>query len=137
MIYASQAVRAFGAEELVDLLTAARARNESAGVTGMLLYSGYSFLQVLEGDAAAVEQIYDLIRTDPRHASFRVLLDAGRPDRLFPDWTMGFEHLDEQALAARVPGYTPSDRYPLMNPEYIVDGSVAETLFGLYAGHRV
>ena len=69
MIYCSQATFDFSPEELISLLELAREKNQASGLTGMLLYSSQSFLQVLEGDATALAE--DLSADRRRPASRR------------------------------------------------------------------
>jgi hypothetical protein len=137
IIYCSQAVRDFPPGELVTLLDHARERNAACGLTGMLLYSSQSFLQMVEGEAEAIEATYARIRDDARHTNLRLLMDAEVPGRSFPDWTMGFEHVDDEELADELDGFTPATRYPLVNPDLITNATVAQTLLALYAKNRV
>lgn len=133
IIYCSRAVRDVTPEELIDLLAVARRNNEAAGLSGMLLYSSQSFLQLLEGEPAALERAYDRIGADPRHTALRLLLDTEVPRPLFPDWTMGFDHVDDEDLADELPGFTAATTYPLVNPDLVTNAGVAQTLLGLYA----
>jgi hypothetical protein len=103
----------------------------------MLLYCSQSFLQVLEGEPSVLDATYQRILADPRHTNLRRLLDVEVPGPLFPDWSMGFEHMDEEELADEVPGYTPATLYPLMNPDLITNAGVAQTLLTLYAKNKV
>ena len=137
IIYCSQATHDFSPEELVDLLETARVRNEQAGLSGMLLYCSQSFLQVLEGEPAALAETYGRILADPRHTNLRKLMDAEVPAPLFPDWTMGFEHVDDEELADDLDGFTAATTYPLVNPDLITNAVVAQTLLTLYAKNRV
>jgi hypothetical protein len=137
IIYCSQASHDFDPDELVALLGSARSRNEPAGLTGLLLYCSQSFLQVLEGDPEALRATYTRIAADERHTNLRLLMNAEVPTALFPDWSMGFEHLDDEELAEELPGFTPATKYPLMNPDLITNGGVAQTLLTLYAKNRV
>jgi hypothetical protein len=137
IIYCSQATHDFSPEELVELLELSRARNEAVGLGGMLLYSSQSFLQLLEGDADALDATYARIHADSRHANLRLLMDAEVAAPLFPDWSMGFEHVDDEELAEELPGFTPETVYPLINPDLISNGVVAQTLLSLYAKNKV
>ena len=137
IIYCSQSTADVSPEELVALLELCRRNNEQAGLTGMLLYSSQSFLQVLEGDEGALATTYARILADDRHTNLRLLLNADVAAPLFPDWTMGFEHLDDEELADDLPGFTAATRYPLVNPDLITNAGVAQTLLGLYAKNRV
>lgn len=133
IIYCSQAAYDVAPGDLVKLLEVARYNNERLGVTGMLLYCNNSFLQVLEGDSKPLTTLMGIISEDPRHSTVRVLMDDEVPGRLFPDWTMGFEHVSEDELAEHVEGFTPATKYPLVDPEVITNGVVAQTLLTLYA----
>ncbi len=137
IIYCSQATDDVTPDELITLLELARHKNEQVGLTGMLLYSSQSFLQVLEGEPEALADVYVRIAADPRHTHLRLLMDAEIPMRLFPDWTMGFEHVDDEDLAEDLDGFTPATEYPLVNPDLITNAVVAQTLLTLYAKNRV
>ena len=137
MIYCSQSTIDFSPEELVDLLEAARKRNERSELSGMLLYCNQSFLQMLEGEPAALQETYGRISADDRHNRLRLLMDAEIASRLFPDWTMGFTHVDEDDLADELAGYVPETDHPLVNPDLITSGQVAQRLLALYAENRV
>ena len=137
IIYSSQATTDFSPDELIALLELARRKNSAAGLTGMLLYCSQSFLQVLEGDPSALEDTYSRITVDDRHANLRLLMNADVAAPLFPDWTMGFEHIDDEELAEDLEGFTPETEYPLVNPDLITNGSVAQSLLVLYAKNRI
>ena len=137
IIYCSQSTIDFSPEELVDLLECARVRNAESGLSGMLLYCSQSFLQMLEGDPAALAETYARISKDDRHNKLRLLMDSEISTRLFPDWTMGFTHVDEDELADEVDGFVPETDHPLVNPDLITNGQVAERLLSLYAQNRV
>lgn len=136
IIYCSQATDDVTPDALIALLEQSRHKNDQLRVTGLLLYSNQSFLQVLEGDNDAVADVYASITRDPRHTNLRLLLDAEIPARLFPDWTMGFEHVDDDELAENLEGFTPAIEYPLVNPKLISNAVVAATLLTLYAKNR-
>lgn len=137
IIYCSQSTADVSPEELVALLELSRRNNQEAGLSGMLLYSSQSFLQVLEGEPAPLEATYARILTDDRHTKLRMLMNADVASALFPDWTMGFEHVDDEELAEGLDGFTPATMYPLVNPDLITNAGVATTLLKLYAKNRV
>ena len=136
IIYGSQSRIDFSPEELVELLEAARDRNAGSELSGMLLYCSQSFLQMLEGEPEALAETYKRISADDRHDNLRLLMDAEVSTRLFPDWTMGFTHLDEDELADELDGYVPETEHPLVNPDLITSGEVAQRLLALYAENR-
>ena len=133
IIYCSQATTDVAPEELIALLDLSRRNNERDGLTGMLLYCSQSFLQVLEGDTTAIDVTYERIRADDRHINLRLLLDAEVAQPLFPNWTMGFDHVDDDQLSEELDGFTAATTYPLVNPDLITNAGVAQTLLTLYA----
>ncbi len=137
IIYCSRATTDLTGDDLVDLLAVARTRNDAVGLSGMLLYSSQSFLQVLEGERGALDATYERIKADSRHSNLRLLADVPVTNRLFAGWSMGFEHVDDEDLADELPGFTPALVYPLVNPDLITNASVAQTLLTLYAKNRV
>ncbi len=104
IIYVSLASRELTAEELAQLLDKARAHNAANGITGMMLYHRREFLQLLEGEQAVVQALYDRIAADPRHQQLRKIWDGPIRERGFPDWGMAFVAPDELALRGK-PGY--------------------------------
>ena len=133
VIYCSQSTVDFTPDELIELLEVSRKNNAAVGLSGMLLYSSQSFLQVIEGPEEALRATYARILADDRHTNLRLLLDAEVAQPLFPSWTMGFDHVDDDELADSLEGFTPATTYPLVNPDLITNAVVAQTLFTLYA----
>lgn len=106
LIYLSTAREAFESAELDRILDTAARRNAPENVTGMLLYAQGSFLQVLEGEALAVDETFARVQRDPRHSGVYVIERAPVAERSFPTWTMGFRRLGAED-AARHPAYAP------------------------------
>lgn len=78
------------AQEIERILATSRRNNAAFGITGALIFNCGFFAQVLEGPRGAVEQIFQTIRHDPRHAKIQVM-SAGEVDsRTFPNWAMAF-----------------------------------------------
>lgn len=101
-VYVSQARDDLDARALGDILAASVRRNDAAGITGFLLHGHGRFMQVLEGDAPAVEATMQRILADPRHAKLQVLEQGPINRREFSDWAMGFKDLGKDALAGEV-----------------------------------
>lgn len=98
LVYISDAVDGLDDKDLEGILFSSRKNNAAVAVTGMLLSKGGEFMQVLEGDEAAVERLYRKISADPRHENCTVLSRKMNPERLFADWTMGFKNLENAVL---------------------------------------
>ena len=103
--YVSSAVREFTRAELLALLERSREKNGRLGITGLLVYQGGNFLQVLEGDEQSVRHLYEIIFEDPRHKDIYILFEEFIPEREFPNWSMAFRDLDSEDAAA-IPGFS-------------------------------
>jgi hypothetical protein len=106
--------------ELLALLEETRATNTRLGITGMLLYEGGNFLQVLEGEQEAVMRLVAMIKADRRHKRFNVLLSETSERRLFPDWSIGFRDLRDSTLVGR-PGFSQFLNTPFTGVEFSAD----------------
>jgi hypothetical protein len=80
--------------DIDEILKVARSRNKGAEVTGIMIYREGWFVQLLEGDAEKVKQIYGSIASDIRHRNLSLLVRQRSPERIFPDWSMAFYRLD-------------------------------------------
>lgn len=94
LLYVSGATRPISPSDLDDILASSRRNNERRDVTGVLLYADDTFIQVLEGDRATVGEVARVIRRDPRHRNFMVLVERNAEKRAFSQWQMGFKRLD-------------------------------------------
>lgn len=105
LIYVSTSVKMMNDSELLDILKKSRTNNEAGNVTGMLLYKGGNFMQVLEGPDDAVEAVFEKIKKDPRHKDVSVISREQIQMRQFPSWEMAFQNLDNPAIKNE-PGYS-------------------------------
>ena len=94
LIYASRATEDFHEHEIPDLLKQLRVANAKHEITGMLLYIGGSFLQVLEGQPGMVEAVFSKILQDKRHAQVTLIAKESILEREFEGWTMSHKTLD-------------------------------------------
>lgn len=73
---------------LEDILVASARNNLRDGLTGFLLCDGARFVQMLEGDQAAVEACFAAILSDNRHHHVSVRLKGPIAERDYPRWSM-------------------------------------------------
>jgi blue light- and temperature-responsive anti-repressor len=88
LIYRSRALRRFSQSEVDQLAAKAFARNLTLHVTGVLVFDGEHFLQVLEGPADAVEAVFDRLSRDTRHDNLVTMLCTQAARRRFGSWGM-------------------------------------------------
>lgn len=114
LTYTSRARLDLGDEELADIHETARHLNALDGVTGLLLFDGARFLQIVEGSDDAVDNLVDRLRMDPRHTAFEVREERYVDQRSFPDWSMELVRVSSGYLKARdeVAAILPEDVAP-------------------------
>lgn len=101
LVYLSRARTDMTLREVYDIIRRSHTNNSRAGLTGALLYLDGYFLQLLEGPSLAVEDCYQRILSDSRHASIELRHEAARGERLFPDDWMALKstaEVDESVL---------------------------------------
>jgi hypothetical protein len=81
--------------ELEKMLESARRRNQNASLTGILVFSGGHFIQVLEGHPKVLERLYARIAVDDRHKNVERLAVIDIQERMFSKWQMGLLNLEE------------------------------------------
>lgn len=104
LIYVSQADSNFKPSDLEEVLKESRRYNPDHEITGVLLFvegegrHRGSFMQLLEGDEAQLEQLRKRIFSDPRHHT-KIVLERGVKElRDFPDWSMAFKSVAHSEL---------------------------------------
>jgi CheY-like chemotaxis protein len=75
-------------EALERLAEQCRRNNQASGLTGALLAGREWFIQVLEGESAALMAALERINRDPRHEDMRIFELTAAPSRLFGRWAM-------------------------------------------------
>jgi hypothetical protein len=79
--------------EIRDIVSTSRRLNEENGITGLLLFNGTFFLQIIEGEPAAVDELVERIRADERHSGMLVFDQRGIDRRFFPEWRMEYRRI--------------------------------------------
>ncbi|AMJ66057.1 BLUF domain-containing protein [Hymenobacter sp. PAMC 26628] len=132
VLYRSRAVHPFSEAQLLDLLEQSRAYNEQHDLTGLLCYSrdGH-FVQVLEGEAAAVHAVFARIQRDGRHQQVKVLSDAAGPARMFGDWRMAFARVEAAEFHWLI-GYLEAHRRHLVLPQVPINDPHLGTLLAAF-----
>ena len=130
LIYVSDLVNQNEAE-LGPILESAVRHNRQDGITGMLLYAGGNFLQVLEGEQSTVEKTYQRICRDPRHSNITLLTEETVAERHFSDWSMGYRQLSAEDVA-KFPKYAPYFQFGFNATTFQAKPGVALELLELF-----
>jgi hypothetical protein len=102
LIYISRSLLERQIERGLGAIQTSSARNNGdLSVSGLLLYSGGHFLQILEGREAVVERVFQKISGDPRHTDVTRLICQRIESRLFENWKMALLNLDRGSVIDR------------------------------------
>jgi len=114
LIYRSQLNSSCEPFSLPSLVEEAKFRNAGLNITGILLFDGVNFLQILEGSEESVVKLFHKIRGDQRHQCVVELLRDYGPRRRFDNVGMVLFDLQAESpksVLASVLRYSKLDSY--------------------------
>ncbi|MES2208174.1 MAG: BLUF domain-containing protein [Pseudomonadota bacterium] len=89
LLYISQAKGPINEDEINKILKSSKKNNPAFDLTGVLIYGGKMFMQVLEGPEHSVLRQYVKILDDPRHDDASIIYLSPCNERMFENWAMG------------------------------------------------
>ena len=101
LTYTSLAALDLQPADLEAIHRTARDINALEGITGMLIYNGIHFLQVIEGAPNAIDDLVERLRRDRRHSGLEIRDEHAAEQRTFPDWTMELVRVSASYFEAR------------------------------------
>lgn len=116
LTYTSLARLDLQTSDLENIHRTARELNALDGITGLLVFNGTHFLQIIEGTHDAIDDLLERLRRDPRHSGLEVRDRHRIHTRSFPDWSMELVRVNAGYFEARE---TIADRLPPTVPEEI------------------
>jgi hypothetical protein len=114
--YTSLARLDLQSSDLEDIHRTAREVNALEGITGLLVFNGTHFLQIIEGSETAIDELIQRLRRDTRHTGFEIRDQRKVAARSFPDWSMELVRVNASYFQARD---TLEDKLPDTVPEAI------------------
>jgi|KBSMisStaDraftv2_1062788.scaffolds.fasta_scaffold176150_1 hypothetical protein len=109
LTYTSLARLDLQASDLEAIHRTAREVNALEGISGLLIFNGTHFLQIIEGAPDAIDELLDRLRRDPRHNGLEVRDEQQVERRSFPDWSMELVRVSASYFEAKD---TVSERLP-------------------------
>ena|SRR3982750_4738268 len=88
LLYISEATEGINEDAVNGVLKSAAKNNPPLGLTGLLVFGGGVFAQILEGPEQAVLQKYVNILTDKRHHNCRIVYITTTTERIFKNISM-------------------------------------------------
>ena len=131
LTYTSRAILDLSADDLHSIHRSARELNSIDGITGLLVFNGTSFLQIVEGARPAIDELMERLRRDPRHTGIEVRDERMVEARSFPDWSMELVRVSasyfdaKETIHDRVPASIAADvRDRLYRMTELISGTV-------------
>jgi hypothetical protein len=98
---------------IADILVVSQRNNRRDGITGALVYSDGTFLQVVEGAPEDLDRLLLRLERDPRHEDIKVVSRMAVAGRLFADWSMTAPRITlaraaEMRIAVQACGSSPT-----------------------------
>jgi len=116
LTYTSLAALDLSSADLEDIHRSARELNALDNITGLLVFNGTHFLQIVEGGHDDLQALVERLRRDPRHSGLEIRDEHKISHRSFPDWSMELVRVNASYFEARD---TIADRLPDSVPETI------------------
>ncbi|MGP3699751.1 BLUF domain-containing protein [Rhodobacter sp. NSM] len=88
LTYKSRARLADPEVDILNIVRMSRVMNPRFGITGILFYNGFHFVQTLEGPRSGCNELFSCISRDPRHEELVTFGLSEIERRRFPDWSM-------------------------------------------------
>jgi len=131
LTYTSLARLDLGPDDLEAIHRTARELNALDGITGLLVFNGTHFLQIVEGAQPAIDDLLGRLKGDPRHTGIEVRDERSIEARSFPDWSMELVRVSssyfeaKDAIQDRVPETVTVDvRDRLFRMTELISGTV-------------
>lgn len=99
LAYVSRPRTDLPATEIPRIVVSSRVNNVRHGLTGILVYTGTDFAQLIEGNPPTVATLWQRIGADDRHVDITLLLDEDDTAPWFDDWRVGY--LTDRGLGHR------------------------------------
>jgi hypothetical protein len=109
LTYTSLARLDLEAGDIEAIHRTARELNALEGITGLLIFNGTHFLQIVEGAPDAIDDLVERLRRDPRHHGVEIRDQRQVERRSFPDWSMELVKVSGSYFEAKD---TVGDRLP-------------------------
>ena len=101
LTYTSRAALDLTSADLLDIHQKARRRNALDRITGLLIFNGVHFLQIVEGGDAALDDLMMRLRRDHRHTAVEIRHSHTMAERAFAEWSMELVQVSSERFTAR------------------------------------
>lgn len=111
-----------------QIVSRARVRNASEGITGLLVFDGMRFCQHFEGPRRQVLGLLNRLEADPRHTEMRVVYEGELLGRRYRRFDMGLAQTEDDAegediaILQQLDGAEALERFLALRPRFDIAG---------------
>ena len=111
-----------------QIVSQARARNATEGITGLLVFDGMRFCQHFEGPRKQVLGLLNRLEADPRHTEMRVVYEGELAERRYRHFEMGLaqapddEEREDLAILQQLDGAEALEHFLALRPRFDISG---------------
>ena len=98
--YTSLAALDMDEGKLLEIHQTAKDLNGLEGITGLLVFNGTHFLQIIEGNPLAIDDLVERLRRDERHSGLEIRDERMTDQRMFERWAMALVRVKGRELRA-------------------------------------
>ncbi len=98
LVYVSNRKSICTQDEIDKILASCKKNNPSLDITGILLYNDTKFIQLVEGEAKVIMDLYDKIKKDSRHSNCMMISYGAIKEKSFPSWHMGTKKIEKNEV---------------------------------------
>ncbi len=135
LIYMSTALSGMSTSTARNIAEQSQINNALSDISGVLVFNGTHFTQVLEGHESAVRRLFKIIASDDRHCDVKVLAQGPISGRSFSGWSMAYNdtgdarQLFERVVEVGTPDYCGND-VRLQRSLQVLKSTVLDSLRG-------
>ncbi|MEO8545075.1 MAG: BLUF domain-containing protein [Burkholderiaceae bacterium] len=97
LLYVSALAPSAQLSDVADIAKKGRPRNQQDGISGLLVFDGCSFVQLVEGPQDAIAALLERLTLDTRHTDIDVLIfEHTGGERRFWGWDLGYHFADDE-----------------------------------------
>lgn len=119
LVYISTARPGLDQNDLLAIMAVAERNNERSGITGLILFNGFNFIQCIEGERGAANECLRRIERDDRHDGMTIVSHGELACRQFAEWRMAGQSVPAQA------GQAEADMLALLSRETVTEATRA------------
>jgi len=103
--YVSSSYNDLKSNDLNKLFNATIRNNTRSKISGILIYKNGNFLQILEGEADKVDNLYQKICLDTRHHGAILIIETKLCDRIFDSYDKEFPIINNKKQMSKLKHY--------------------------------